>query len=301
MLVIKEKFLPNKTNHSHVVLFAATRPPTLTSVKYSQLDLRGSAVPTVLVTGTIADLVIFIFVSVLVIIGFTGKIKFPKPKKFQAITVIEEIVGRCTELNQPIFSDPGRWSDVTTMSSASGFAGMAILSYVARLCAKFNTKLIVFTQNEPLLTWMETTVKAPFVLSGSSVQPEVRYVPQVLGNMYTATLALAMEREKAGALISLGPLLTSAAIASEAGARIGAVTLMGTDQTAALGFLAVSAEHIMIGEEIFAAAAIVSEDEVAMNTVTTQDFSKALFIVIMTLGVVLSSLRIPWLSILLRS
>ncbi len=252
-----------------------------------------------LVKGVIADFLVFFLVVVLVAVGWSRRIKYPTPQKFHAISSIQEIVGRCTEINRPLFADPGRWANVSTIRSAVGLAGVSILSYVAKLCATYNTKFVVFSQNEPLLLWLETTMKAPFGSYPNSVLPEVRYVPQVQGNMYESTFALSMERENAGGLISLGPLLTSAAIVAEGSARIGAMSLMGTDQIDTMAFMAVSCDHIMIGEEIFAAAAILSEDKVALNTVAAQDITKAIFFVLLILGAILALLRIRGFNTLL--
>ncbi len=254
-----------------------------------------------IIKGTATSLVLFIFVIIVLALVWSRRIKLPKPKWFPAVDKIPEIVGRCTETNRPVFSDPGRFDAVTSPRGVVGVAGIAILSYVAKLCAKYNTKFVVFSQNVAILSWITETMKAPYLQYPNSVKPEVRYIPPVLGNVYEITVQLQMEREKAGGFISLGPLLSSAAIVAEGAAKAGAVSLMGTDVMESMSFMAIACDYVMIGEEIYTAAALVTEDEIAQFTVTVQDITKAIFVAIIILGGVLSTLGISWITNLLRT
>ena len=70
----------------------------------------------------------------------------------------------------------------------------------------------------------------------------------------------------------------------------GAVTIAGTDSTIQLSFFLVACDYTLIGEELFAAAGLVSGSDTIMAGVWAQDWLKYLILALLLSGVLLGAL-----------
>ena len=59
----------------------------------------------------------------------------PQIRRLPALDAIEEAVGRATEVGRPVHFSPGI-IELTHERSAQTLAGLSVLSYVAKLCAR---------------------------------------------------------------------------------------------------------------------------------------------------------------------
>ena len=78
-------------------------------------------------------------------------------------------------------------------------------------------------------------------------------------------------REQPAACLLLGPFFAESLLLAEAGNRAGAVLVAGTAMPHQLPFLVVACDHVLIGEEFFAASAYLADDPVRQGSLAGQD------------------------------
>lgn len=103
---------------------------------------------------------------------------------------------------------------------------------------------------------------------------------------YAAAIEGIVARERPGAVFLLGTFEGEALILAEAAHQSGAVTISGTDSTIQLSFFLVACDYTLIGEELYAAASMVSRDPRAMGAIWAQDWLKYVAIVLLVIGAV---------------
>ena len=76
-------------------------------------------------------------------------------KKLVALDVIDSAVGRCAEMGKPLLFSPGislsATDALTSVEGSQNLAGLAVLSHVAKLTAKYRVPLIVAVKNPELM------------------------------------------------------------------------------------------------------------------------------------------------------
>jgi hypothetical protein len=66
----------------------------------------------------------------------------------------------------------------------------------------------------------------------------------------------------------------------------GSIQIAGTDQVAQLPFFVAATDYTLIGEELYAASAYLSQEPVQLGTLKAQDYTKALVMVYIILGAI---------------
>ena len=225
----------------------------------------------------------------------------PKVRKVAGLTAIEESIGRCTEMGRPIHYAVGR-SSLTGPSAAETIAGLSLLGHVAKLSAQYGVRLIFTNQLPEVQPLAEDIVKQGFLAAG---KPEIYNSQNVrflssFAMAYTSGAIGVMYREKIAANFMLGGWYAESLTLAETGFNLGAIQVAGTTQVAQLPFFATVCDYVLIGEELLAAAAYVSEDKVQLGSMVGQDFVKVVAILLIALGAILRTLGVDALYNLFR-
>ncbi|MBW2278544.1 MAG: hypothetical protein JRF63_13705, partial [Deltaproteobacteria bacterium] len=213
----------------------------------------------------------------LVLRGKRGATLYVRPIK--AVDALDDAVGRAAEMGRPILYSPG----LSGVSDPATVASLSILSRVARRAARLHTPIKV--PNYGPLTWpvAQNVVREAFTAAG---RPE-EYNPDDVSYLtsrfltYAAAVAGIMIRERTASNFLIGHFFSEALILAETGVSTGALQIGGTDSVTQLPFIITTCDHTMIGEEMFAAAALVGGDPVSRSTIKAQDWFKALAMVAM--------------------
>jgi hypothetical protein len=94
-----------------------------------------------------------------------------------------------------------------------------------------------------------------------------------------------IHRENVGAAFLFGRYAAESLILAEAGQQIGAVQVAATTSPEQVPFFITACDYTLIGEELYAAGAYLSEDPVQTGSLRGQDFGKLLFFVLILFGV----------------
>lgn len=212
-------------------------------------------------------------------------------RKITGLDAIEEAIGRSTEMGRPIHYNPGI-GGVGAAEAPQTFAGLAIMGHVSHLAAKYDVPLIVTIRMPEVFPMAEETVRQAYIEEGKSDAYDPTNI-RFLSNQqfaYAAALFGILSREKPAANFMMGAFWAEALLLAEVGTEIGALQVTGTASLAQVPFFVASSDYTLIGEELFAAAAYLSQDPMQLGSILGQDLSKAIVLIIMIAGIISNAL-----------
>jgi hypothetical protein len=219
-------------------------------------------------------------------------------RKIAGLDAIEEGIGRATEMNRPVFYIPGNGS----FSDPQLLASMAVLSEVAKMTAKYDTRLIVCVPVSAVYPVIEEIVRQSYVTEGkieSYKAEDVRWFSDHYFGYAIAIVGL-MFKERVATNIMLGTFAFDALMYAEAASQAGAIQIGGTAANTQVPFFVAACDYALIGEEIYAAAAYLTKDPVRVATLVAEDWAKFLVTAVLVVGAALSTAgNAQWLTGLL--
>lgn len=207
-------------------------------------------------------------------------------RKIAGLDALEEAVGRSTEMGRPVHYCPGI-GGVGAVEAPMTFAGLAIMSYVSHLTARFDVPMIVTIRQPEVFPMAEETVRQAYLEEGKSDAYDPNNVRFLSSQQfaYAAALFGIMAREKPAANFMMGAFWAEALMLAEVGAEVGALQITGTASLSQVPFFVASSDYTLIGEELFAAAAYLSQDSMQLGSILGQDLSKAIVAALIVAGV----------------
>ena len=234
-------------------------------------------------------------VAVLVMISRARKgIEIPELYQVPGLDALDEAIGRCTEMGRPVHYSPG----IAGVDDAQTLAGLSILGYVARECAKYDTDIIATNRRTVVYPISEEIVKQAFVEEGKAAnfRPEnVRFISEDQFAYATGVTGI-MYREKPAANILVGGFWAESLIFAEVGATAGAIQIAGTANTHQIPFFVAACDYTLIGEEIYAASAYLTKEPILMGSLVVQDWGKMFAAVLIVVGTILQTLNVTILG-----
>ena len=209
-------------------------------------------------------------------------------RRLPGIAAIEEAVGRATEMGRPVLFVPG----IDNIDEIQTLAGIAVLSHVSKIVARFDSSIIVPTRNAIVLSVCEETVKESFTAAGrpdAYKSDNIRYLSDDQF-AFTAAVDGIMLREKPATNIYMGSFYAEALILSETGFSTGAIQVAGTASIAQLPFFVAACDYTLLAEEFYAASAYLSRDPKALSSIKASDYFKIIIIAVIILGIILANL-----------
>lgn len=208
------------------------------------------------------------------------------------INAIDEAIGRATEMGKPILFVPG----LQEASEVSTLAAFSILGRVAKKAAEYQTRLIVPCYYSMVMVVAREVVKGAYLEAGrpdAFHEKDVFYVTQEQF-AYVAAVNGIMLREKPATNFYLGGFFAESLVLAETGFLAGSIQIAGTDQPIQIPFFVAACDYTLIGEELYAAAAYLSDDPKQKATLKAQDFGKATVLALTAAGAILWALAPSW-------
>lgn len=225
-------------------------------------------------------LLALIFIFLIYFINLAEKGTWRKLRLLPAITAIEEMVGRATEMGRPVHFTPGEMAQVVGELAPASLAGLEIGKFVAKVSAEKGAEFfatIAGKQGPQITILFEELVKSAFISAGEpeKFKPEetVRFISDV-DRAHVAAMTGIFQREKVASSIQVGAFGGTTMNLIGAAHSAGAMVLYGNIRQAQMMWAVGLADHILIGEEIYAAAAYLSEDPVLLGSISVQDVGK---------------------------
>lgn len=213
-------------------------------------------------------------------------------RKIAGLEAIDEAIGRATEMGRPILFVPG----INDMDDVQTIAGITLLGRVAKVVADYDIKINMPVSRSIVMTTARETIKEAYIGAG---RPDaynddmVRYITDEQFG-YVAGVDGIMVREKPATCFYLGAFYAESLILAETGNSIGAIQIAGTAQPAQLPFFVAACDYTLIGEELFAASAYLSNEPKQLGSLKGQDVGKLLAMVVIIIGVVAATISQSW-------
>jgi len=218
----------------------------------------------------------------------------PPVRKVEGLEALEEAIGRSTEMGRPVHFCPG----IGSVDNSQTLAAFSVLSHVTRLCAKYDTALIVTNRQSVVHPITEGIVKQAYAVEGkphSCARDSVRFLSEDQFAHASAVTGI-MYRERPAANLLIGAFWAESLIFAEVGNSVGSVQIAGTAQTSQIPFFVAACDYCLTGEELYAASAYLSRDPVLLGGIAAGDMGKMAVIVLILLGSLLQTFGVKGLS-----
>ena len=263
--------------------------------KASSLVASGTTAANIFHLGKFPILVISVIFTGLILIFVSsakkGKKLYVRP--LAGINAVDDAIGRATEMGKPILYILG----LGTAGDIATIAGFTILARVARRTAEYQTKVIIPVQDPVVLAVAQETVRTAYLEAGRPDQynPDSIFFVTSMQFPYVAAVNGIMLRELPATNFYIGTFYAEALILAETGSIAGSIQIAGTDQTAQLPFFVAACDYTLIGEELYAASAYLSQEPVQLGTLKAQDYTKALVMAFIIIGII--AITLGWAGI----
>jgi len=219
----------------------------------------------------------------------------PYVRPIPVVAALEDAVGRATELDRPVYFVMGA-SDVRDIAT---HAALAILEHVARLAAVLRTTLVALVRKPDVYPFtesvMRTAYRAADALESFDPQGQVRYLSDA-EVVYALSVVRLVEDTQPGGVLFFGSFDYTSLLMTEPGARLGVFQIAGDPMLGQVPFFVCTCDYALLGEEFFAASALVSDNPALRGMIASQDAIKLLLMLLVLVGVaagLLAALGVP--------
>jgi hypothetical protein len=217
-----------------------------------------------------------------------------------ALNVLRAALGRGAETGRAIHVSPGAGTIGNRATTAETIAGLLAAEQLARQAALNGAPVLVSSGDAVSHLALRGTLRQAYQNAGQAQD----YKPQnieLLAHQDTAAYATGVmtlyARQQLEASQLLGSFSQEFLLCGEDGAQRGIPQVAGATSMAALPVILLSAQDTLIGEEIFAAEAYLSDDAASDARLRTQDVLRMAAIVLIVGGLVYTLLIQPLLAL----
>lgn len=223
--------------------------------------------------------------------------KLPKIRTLPAVKALEEAVGRASEMGRPVLFNPG-YGKLDSDNGPMIIAGLTILKYVSEICVRNGVRLITAVGIPEALAMIHEIIREAYTAGGKKEEfkPEdIIYVSNQIISYEANTISI-MRRENVASAIMTGCFWHEVILLAEAGAEMGALQIGGSARVTNIPYFAILFDYSLLGEEIYAASAVISRDENQLGSIEAADILKVLVSGFIIVGSLLESLGIHFLT-----
>lgn len=232
----------------------------------------------------IGIVIIFALVSYNIFRAHRGESLYVRP--IAGLEAVDDAVGRATEMGRPILYVSG----LTGISDVATIMGMIILGRVARRVAEYETRLLVPCNDPIVMSAAREIVREAYTEQGKPdlFDPDSVFFVTDTQFGYAAAVSGLMMRERPAANFFMGGFFAESLILAETGAATGAIQIAGTDSDTQLPFFITACDYTLMGEELYAATAYLSQQPRLLGSLKGQDWCKLVIIAALLAGAVLA-------------
>ena len=203
-------------------------------------------------------------------------------RRIPALASVNEAVGRATEMGRACVFIPG----IMDIDDIQTLAGLNILGSVARKTAVYDTDLKVPCAKSMVLSTAQDVVKESYLRTGHPDTYDEGSIYYVTDDQFAFAAGVngMLVRQKPAAIMMLGTFYAESLLIAETGNHIGAIQIAGTAESSQLPFFIAACDYVLIGEELFAASAYMSNDPLLLGSLKGQDIGKIFIIITILYG-----------------
>ncbi len=258
-----------------------------------------------IIAGKHFALITFLVFSCVVVYQILQARKTDKPisiRRLAGVEALEEVIGRATEAGRPVHFTAGVNSIEGGDSTARVLGGLEVMAWMARRAAHYNTKLIVTVCAPSTYAVSREIAKNSFAEAG---KPEafqesmVRFLSNEQFAYATSAIGI-IQAEHAAGNVMIGGFGAESLLLAEAGNTAGAIQIAGDTNVYQIPFFVVACDYTLLGEEMFAAGATLSNNRDVLGSLSAQDFGKAIAVCLIVLGALATTMGSPFFTNLVK-
>ena len=200
------------------------------------------------------------------------------------LLAIDEAIGRAVEMGRPVHFCPGG-GQLIDYTAPQTIAAISLIGYVAGQCAQRGADYIVTINVAHTLPAIEEIIRINYTKHGKAEEYSsdiVRFLPDQV-SLFAYDMDM-FEREKIAANIMIGAYFWEAIVLAEFGGSVGALQIGGTARQSQLPAFVASCDYLIIGDEMYASAAKISDNPAQIGSIAGQDICRAIVVAIMIIG-----------------
>lgn len=221
-----------------------------------------------------------------------GRIKTRRP--LRALDVMRSALARGSETGRAIHISPGAGTIGNRATTAETIVGLLAVERVATEAARNGAPILVSSGDAVSHLALRGSLRQVYQRAGQQQDYNPNSI-QLLAHQdptaYVAGVTTLYGRQRLEASQLLGTFGLEFLLCGEDGAQRGFPQIAGATSTAALPIMILSTPHTLIGEEIFAAEAYLSDNPASDARLRTQDALRTMVIMLIVLGFFYSLLQ----------
>jgi len=230
-----------------------------------------------IIAGKRFEFILFILTLGLIYIGIwlARQGKTLDIKTISCVEALDEAVGRASEMGTSIWFGTGN-AGLNGQYATMNIAALSILGRVAELCGKYGVFLQYMCNIPHMLPISQDLIKEGYTKGG---RPDMYtddmslYVGASQSALVAATQGYILEK-KPSVIMIFGATMYEMLNTLSFGSRVGALMLAGTPRLYYQSATLLAADYQLIGEELYAAGALVSGDPIQVGAIMGEDWSK---------------------------
>jgi len=239
---------------------------------------------------------VFFTAAVLFTIAYVRRHPDVFVRPIAGLEAIDEAIGRATEMGKPALFVHG----LSGVSDIAVLASLSILGRIARRIAEYDSDLLVVNNGPIVYAVSYEVVQEGYTEAGrpDAFNPDNVFLAASEQFPYVAAVAGIMKRRQPAANFFMGYFYAESLILAEVGATTGAIQIAATDSFLQIPFFITTCDYTLMGEELYAAGAYLSHNAKMLATLKAQDMGKAILLVALPAGTVLSNVGVNWIDVL---
>lgn len=216
----------------------------------------------------------------------------PTLRPIQAFETLKGLMGRAIETGRALHISVGV-GGVANETTADTLAGLSVLRYLARQSAPTGVPPTISMADPAVMLMAQNVVRAAHAETPDNLPQAYRHIRWVAPqpSAYAAGVMNILDMDEVEATVMVGSFGDEYLLMGETAARRGMAHIGGASHPNTLPFVYVSAEEILMGEEIYAAGAYLEKEPTHIASLLTQDTMRWL-IALLILG------GIGWVSLI---
>jgi hypothetical protein len=250
-------------------------------------------------SGTYWDLLLLILMIAAVYYYMDKALKgeeLPRIRTIPAIEAIYEGVGRSIEMEKPVhFAMGASGGQLHTSLVSMTLAALMILRHTVKLCARLGSRLIIHipgqTESIPLV---EGIARDAYLEEGKPEmlrREDLRY-HGYSSTAFTQSVAGSYARDGVGLNVMVGIWYTDCVMPLESSKIYGGLNVGGTARWIMAYAFAMMTDYLLLGEELYAAGASVSDNPVMVSGIASEEIGKYFSLAVLIVGLILMALGV---------
>jgi len=216
--------------------------------------------------------------------------KGPVLRPISAYAALQNVVSQSVETGYPVHVSVGV-RGIGQQSTAQTLAGLILLEHLAQQTAEYDAAPLVSVADGTALVAAQDALRRASARQGQGKKLDPYRVRMIAPEptAYASGVMGLLSREHVWANVMNGVFGDEYLLMGETAARKDIQQIAGSGNPQSLPFMMVSANHTLIGEEMFAAGAYLSGLASHIASLMLQDWMRTIIILVIVIGVVLST------------